>query len=42
MAKKVKLPDGTIARYEAIKGRKSEKTKPRNLKRKPYRGQGRP
>jgi hypothetical protein len=41
MAKKAKMPEGVV-RWVAIKGRKSQPTKPKNLRRKPYRGQGKP
>jgi hypothetical protein len=41
MAKKAKMPEGVV-RYVQIKQRKSEPTKPKNLRRKPYRGQGKP
>lgn len=39
---KVKKVAETVLRYVAKKGTKSERTKPKNQKRKPYRGQGKP
>lgn len=35
-------PVGTPKRYKPVKGRKSQRTRPKNLRRKPYRGQGKP